>query len=755
MQLSDAQKSIIKKGLVSLLSGVLIIGSVYGLSSSGNKAEAASRDPVEIKLVNNKITKVKTDEVSRDYVLPSDSGNTVRLHTFTSDSDSICDECGLIRFIDIYDLDTPVTGTELDKTVEYDASKGTTCTISWSPYPTDGKAKANTAYTVTISISPKKGYTFADNIEVKYEGVAATYSLKSGSIVMTKSFGKTGPDPVVTSDTWEIDSSGYITKYKGTDKNVTIPSTVNNKTVKGIGIKAFANNTTIQSVVIPDTVEVIGEKAFVYCTNLKTVTFGKNVKTIDKYAFSSTGLESVTLPDSLKTIAYGAFWECGNLTSVYFPSGIETISGRAFMDCNLDYVCVDTTKFSGAFDPNVPLHKFDNADDHICNNCKCINMVDISGIDAPKAGEDLDISVDYNDKDCISLNVSWDPLDSKAKEGTKYTITMVFTPKSGYSFDGNTKAAIDGQAYESVLGADGKLTVKKKYPSTPSTTTDPTSSVTPSTPSPSGSGSTTDPSSGSTSDPSGSTVKEASFEDFIERLYVVALGRPSEKEGKEFWMDMVKNHGFTGADCARAFLMSDEFRGLKRTDEEFLSVLYFTFFDRDPKDDKAGHDFWLDSIKKAGRDNAIEGFINSPEWCDLCAFYNVKSGAPTAKATVASSNATLFATRLYTECLGRDPEDEGLKFWALSLTNLEVSGYDAAKLFFTSPEFVGFNTTDDEFIARLYLTFMGREKDTDGMNYWKSRLKGGSSRDQIIKEFAMSPEFTDICNTYGIERGDI
>nr|MCR5803846.1 DUF4214 domain-containing protein [Clostridia bacterium] len=243
-----------------------------------------------------------------------------------------------------------------------------------------------------------------------------------------------------------------------------------------------------------------------------------------------------------------------------------------------------------------------------------------------------------------------------------------------------------------------------------------------------------------------------SFGGFVERLYNVALGRESEPEGKEFWVKNVEAGNLTGADAAREFLNSKEFKDKGLTDEQFLAVLYETFFNRNYKDDPNGFNFWMNSLKSVGRDKVVDGFINSEEWCNICAEYGIRSGATTAKATKASKNAIAFAERLYTCCLGREAETDGLNFWSLSLTNLEVSGSEAARQFFTSAEFKGFNTSNEEYIKRLYTTFMGREYDEGGLNYWLGEMKNGMSREQVFDNFASSKEFTDICNSYGIQR---
>ena len=275
-------------------------------------------------------------------------------------------------------------------------------------------------------------------------------------------------------------------------------------------------------------------------------------------------------------------------------------------------------------------------------------------------------------------------------------------------------------------------------------------------------GSTTSPSSGNggSSNTQGtgsvdtsSVPSTGNFEDFVERLYVVALGRASEEEGKAHWCKVVGNGSYSGADCARFFLTSPEFNGRNLNDEEYLKVLYKTFFDRDAAEDPEGFNFWLGKIGEWGRARVLEGFIDSTEWCNICADYGVRSGAMTAKATKASKNATAFATRLYTECLGREPEESGLNYWSLSLTNQERTGTQAAKEFFYSPEFKDKNLGDEEYVNRLYKTFMGREPETDGKAHWLNQLSSGAmNRDQVFDFFSTCEEFTGICNSYAIAR---
>ena len=244
----------------------------------------------------------------------------------------------------------------------------------------------------------------------------------------------------------------------------------------------------------------------------------------------------------------------------------------------------------------------------------------------------------------------------------------------------------------------------------------------------------------------------ASFEAFVERLYEVALGRESDPDGKAYWAGQVIKGNLTGADCIRAFLLSEEFNNRNLSDEGFVTVLYKALFDRDAVDDPEGFNFWMNSLKTVGRENVVDGFINSTEWCNVCASYGVKSGATRAKATIASKNATEFATRLYTECLGREPDAQGLAFWSLALTNLDITGTEAAHEFFYSTEFNGFNLNNTELVTKMYNTLLGREADSEGLSFWVENMDNGMTKDQLFENFSTSPEFTGICVNYAIDR---
>lgn len=111
---------------------------------------------------------------------------------------------------------------------------------------------------------------------------------------------------------------------------------------------------------------------------------------------------------------------------------------------------------------------------------------------------------------------------------------------------------------------------------------------------------------------------------FVERLYTVALGRPSDPIGKQSWVNALRN-GASGESVANGFLYSQEFknRSNQMTDDVYVETLYQTFFGRNS--DPAGKTYWVTRIESGySRESIISGFSGSQEWTNLCAKYGIK-----------------------------------------------------------------------------------------------------------------------------------
>lgn len=113
-----------------------------------------------------------------------------------------------------------------------------------------------------------------------------------------------------------------------------------------------------------------------------------------------------------------------------------------------------------------------------------------------------------------------------------------------------------------------------------------------------------------------------------------------------------------------------------------------------------------------------------------------------------------FVTRMYQQCLSRDPDSDGLNGWASQLENGYMDGAAIAQQFIFSQEMLSKNLSNEEFIKVLYRAMMNREAEESGLNGWVSQLNNQyMTRSEITKSFVESAEFTNICSSYGISRG--
>ena len=127
-----------------------------------------------------------------------------------------------------------------------------------------------------------------------------------------------------------------VTGYDGTAAKVTIPSSINGKTVVSIGEEAFRQK-PVTSVTLPATLTSLGRKCFYGCESLEVVNLGScpSLKTIGEGAFSlCNSLAAVRIPDSVTLIDDDAFFDCSRLEKVKLGSKVERIGMYAFAFCD-------------------------------------------------------------------------------------------------------------------------------------------------------------------------------------------------------------------------------------------------------------------------------------------------------------------------------------------------------------------------------------------------------------------------------------
>ena len=129
----------------------------------------------------------------------------------------------------------------------------------------------------------------------------------------------------------EVAITGYDTEASG---ELTIPATIEGKTVTSMGKDAFGYCSLLTSITIPDSVTSIGNEAFRDCTSLTSITIPDGVTSIGNNAFwRCSSLTTITIPDSITTIGSSAFGYCSLLTSITIPDNVSVIGLAAFSGC--------------------------------------------------------------------------------------------------------------------------------------------------------------------------------------------------------------------------------------------------------------------------------------------------------------------------------------------------------------------------------------------------------------------------------------
>lgn len=245
---------------------------------------------------------------------------------------------------------------------------------------------------------------------------------------------------------------------------------------------------------------------------------------------------------------------------------------------------------------------------------------------------------------------------------------------------------------------------------------------------------------------------QTQIDSFVTRMYQQCLSRNPDSDGLNGWVSQLENGYMDGAAIAQQFVFSKEMLSKNLSNEEFVKVLYRAMMNREA--DESGLNGWLNQLNKQymTRTEITKSFVESKEFTGICNSYGITRG--TYDASIAPIER--FVSRFYTLCLERSADQTGLYGWVNNLKNQYMNGAQMANSFFFSKEFLNRNVSDEKYVELLYKTLMGRSPDQSGKNGWLNQLKGNHmSRFDVLKAFAESNEFTNICNTYGIARGTL
>jgi len=149
------------------------------------------------------------------------------------------------------------------------------------------------------------------------------------------------------------DDTVKITKYKGTDESIVIPSEIDGKKVTVIGSSAFYGFKSLKNIEIPDGITSIENYAFCQCWSIT----------------------SLSVPESVTSIGTGAFRFCGDLKEIKLPSNLTVLSDSLFgADANLEYITFgDAEKTDTVIIPET-VQKIGN---YVFMNCEKIKNINL------------------------------------------------------------------------------------------------------------------------------------------------------------------------------------------------------------------------------------------------------------------------------------------------------------------------------------------------------------------------------------------
>lgn len=106
--------------------------------------------------------------------------------------------------------------------------------------------------------------------------------------------------------------------------------------------------------------------------------------------------------------------------------------------------------------------------------------------------------------------------------------------------------------------------------------------------------------------------------EFVSRVYYIALERTSlDEAGINDWCGRILG-GQNPSDVVWGIVFSDECKNRGLNDEDFVTMLYKTYFNRDAAQDPAGFNDWVGQLKNgASREHVVNGFSGSKEFDNL------------------------------------------------------------------------------------------------------------------------------------------
>ena len=219
------------------------------------------------------------------------------------------------------------------------------------------------------------------------------------SILLIANYSNAATDEYVTTTVingvtanWEyrLNDSNQIVYLRCTNPSdlkgsVTIPTTLDGKTVTSLGSSAFESATNITEIIIPNTVKIIEYGAFRNCTKLAKVDLG-NIEEMSFDVFTGcTSFTTITIPKTLKKGTWNGCLNNPNITSITLEEGLTVIPDGLCKNTGItsiiipssvkkieEYAFANCTKLT-----NVDLGSVEGLSYHIFNGCTSLTSITI------------------------------------------------------------------------------------------------------------------------------------------------------------------------------------------------------------------------------------------------------------------------------------------------------------------------------------------------------------------------------------------
>ena len=248
---------------------------------------------------------------------------------------------------------------------------------------------------------------------------------------------------------------------------------------------------------------------------------------------------------------------------------------------------------------------------------------------------------------------------------------------------------------------------------------------------------------------------------FVSRCYELILNRAADEGGLNGWSEALAKKTAAAANIIDGFIKSDEFKNRKLSAGESVDILYKTMLGRAA--DEGGKAGWVDALNQGYTlQHIINGFCASAEFTAICNGFGIEAGNvniepvnPQPDDNTPRGKIEAFVKRCYKLILNRDADQGGLQGWSDALEQRTAAAAQIIDGFVRSDEFVNRKLSTGESVDILYNTMLGRAADEGGKAGWVDALGQGFTLQHIINGFCGSPEFTAICDNYGIVAGSV